>query len=195
MPSTSNWLSNSPHAVWTVLVLASSLAGCQAPARQIDPPACRASTRAGQDWTTQASQRAITFDGLLADVKAREGPWIDCVGDPLDPADREAAFGRLRFTFPSGVTLTFESAPPETGIVTVRRPEGLAPEQEWIGLLKRYAAGRGVPVNWSRQKLAKNKEGSQSESYEADDPGLNAIAVLQRNATGLLVGMKLSLAL
>lgn len=197
MRTTSSWPSRRKGVTgWAVaLGFALSITACQTPAEQAGPAACLANSPEAVDWTAQASSRAVTFDVLLADVVAREGRWKACRGELHSLGDQGTGFGRLTYSFASGLTLTIESLPPESSVVTLRREAGLLTEADWVGMLKRYAAARGVPIDWSRPIVVKRTEGAATLRYEAAETGWNASAVIERGATGQLTGLSLSVAL
>ncbi|HOB93879.1 MAG TPA: hypothetical protein PK306_10365 [Aquabacterium sp.] len=146
-------------------------------------------------WADEAGRRAARHDALLAAVAAREGPWRRCSGERAPSLPDAEGFGRLSFEFAGGLKLSIKTLPPETSVISLQRPGGLAPKDDWIDLLRRYAAERGVPVDWSRPRRVTAADGSTSLRYGSLRPSWNAAASVDRDAAGRLVGLTLSLAL
>lgn len=144
-------------------------------------------------WVTQARDRLIEIDDLGRYAIGRYGAPTACEGRPTGKFDGNT-FGRVVLTFAGGVTLELETQPPEASLVTLRAPSGFADAGEVRTLLRDYAKGIGLSIDWATTPEITSEGDETVHRFRDPDNGLNASASLYvRRDT--LVAVRLSLAL
>jgi hypothetical protein len=93
----------------------------------------------------------------------------------------------------SGESYTVESLAPETGIVTLKRPQGFDDGAAPIAMIGKYVRGRGLQIDWHVPVVAATTDGRDEEF--ADAGGLNAKVRCRYNHAGKLVEVIISVAL
>ena len=143
-------------------------------------------------WLTDFRDRVLAYDGLAAFVVAEMGPPTMCEGDVMTEFDG-ASYGALRLSFGTDVTLTVETQPIETSIVTLRSEGGFADPMKVDAALRDYATGIGVSIDWEHGQASIEGE-EEVTRFRDPDPGLNASAELRRSE-GRLLAIRFSMAL
>lgn len=143
-------------------------------------------------WVQAFRDRVLAYDGLATFAVSEFGAPIACDGVLAMELDG-AGFGTLTLTFAGGVSLTVETQPIETSIVTLRRAGGFEDAPRVEAALHAYTEAVGVAIDWDRPEPSTD-DGEAVTSFRDPDDGLNASAEL-RTSAGRLVAVRFSVAL
>jgi hypothetical protein len=143
-------------------------------------------------WVVDFRDRVLAYSSLAAFAAATHGPPVSCQGAITMEFDG-ANYGSLELAYAGGVTLTVETQPIETSIVTLRSEPGFADPAAVRAALRAYTEGIGVAIDWDSPDIT--TEGPESvETFWDPEAGLNASASLL-NSDGRLVAVRFSMAL
>jgi hypothetical protein len=143
-------------------------------------------------WVSSLRDRVVMYDGLARFAGIQFGEPIGCEGEVTTEFDG-ARYGVLTLTFPTGVSLTVETQPIETSIVTLRAASGFESGTAVEAALRAYTAQVGVSIDWDDAE--ESVDGAETtQTFWDPDSGLNASASLVTSG-GALVAVRFSMAL
>ena len=173
-------------------VLAGGLLLCAAASAAGDIP-CRPLVARDAAWTKSTVQRVLEHDELLRQVVAVLGSPTACTGEKL-VSDEPGEYGTLTLRFRGDASLAVSSLPPESSIVTLM-PGGRRPGHDWLEMVKRYVAQRGVKISWVHP-IAESSAGCEKRlRYESLDAGINASVSVRQDCTLRIQEISFSMAL
>jgi hypothetical protein len=144
-------------------------------------------------WAIDFRDRMLAYDGLTGFAVEEYGAPVACEGTITDEFDG-AVFGTLLLTFSGGVTVESETFPPESNVTMLRSATGFADEAALREVVRAYAAGIGLRIDWSTDPEVTLEGDERVERYWDPDPGLNASASLVFRG-GALVAVGVGMAL
>lgn len=143
-------------------------------------------------WVTDLRDSVMRYSEFAHFAVRRYGAPTACDGKVTTEFDG-ARFGRVILTFIEGVTLTVETMPPETSISTFRASGGFGDGAEVRALLREYASGLGLSIDWTAPEI-RTEGGEVVHQFWDPEPGLNGSASFIF-LDGTLVGVRVSMAL
>lgn len=143
-------------------------------------------------WVVDFRGRVLRYSDLAAFAVGEWGNPVACEGEIATEFDG-VSYGVLTLTFSGGVTLTTETQPIETSVVTLHDPAGFEDPEAVVAALRSYVDGIGYSIDWDEPE--REVEGDRTtETFWDPEPGLNASARLIRSG-GRLVAVRFSSAL
>lgn len=128
-------------------------------------------------WVGEQRDRIAAYNDLYAWATGRYGAPTACDGRVTLEFDGRP-YGVVELTFAGGATLTVETMPLETSIVTLRRPSGFADPDAVTSALRDYADGVGVEVDWSEPTTTMQGDG-RTDEFGPVDPAFNVFARIE----------------
>lgn len=153
-------------------------------------PQCEAVDNSSPTAVKEAASAYRRNDQLLQVLEKKYGALSACKGSMQDPEGH----GWVAMYWPDHSVFKIESMAPETSIATLTRSNGVRDKNGVIEALRKYAAARGLHIDWTKPAVEHNDAG-RVETFEDKDPGVNGIARLTYSRDGALVALSLSIAL
>jgi hypothetical protein len=127
-------------------------------------------------WISSLRDRVMTYDDLARFAEDRFGPPTACEGTVTTEFDG-SKFGALLMGFAGGVSLEVVTMPIESSVTTLRADAGFRDEAEIRQVLKRYASGLGLAIDWSTPEVL--TDGAELiHRFWDPESGINASASL-----------------
>jgi hypothetical protein len=179
--------------IWSQLLLVGSYSSDLAAGQGTNNSKSSNLTNANGNWLESTKYRIQENSTLYRYMVSIYGPPSSYQGNATVVFE-DRSFGLIEFKWIDKLIYSVQTLPPESSIIILRFNKGYSDKKKLFQQVQNYIRERGLQINWTKPQIIKNPS-SYAENYVSQSTDVNANVIYEYNLQGLLVSVKITLAL